>query len=167
MSNLPDLAELAQMGDNGRETACDPAAVANALAEAERRLADGETAGLRTYAGQAERLLGHHELAIRHLTRALELAPSSRARIRLGEAYRCADRLADAERELRAALLDSQGTKDEHFALQHLGKTLADAGRRAEAAAALDRALVLRTATEDAELVASTEAALARLRRQA
>jgi tetratricopeptide (TPR) repeat protein len=166
MSKLPGLAGLAQMGGTGRETAGDPAAVAEALAEAERRLADGETAELRTYAGQAARLLGRHELAVRHLSRALELAPSPRARIRLGEAYRCADRLADAERELRAALLDSQGTEDEHFALQHLGKTLADAGRPAEAATALDRALALRKAVGDAELVASTEAALEQLRRQ-
>jgi tetratricopeptide (TPR) repeat protein len=167
VSKLPDLAELAQMGDNGRERAGDPAAVTGALAEAERRLADGETAELRTYAGQAARLLGHHELAVRYLSRALELAPSPRARIRLGEAYRCADRLVDAERELRAALLDSQGTEDEHFALQHLGKTLADAGRPAEAATAFDRALALRTTAGDAELVASTEAALEQLRGQA
>jgi tetratricopeptide (TPR) repeat protein len=157
------LIELARLGEDGRETASDPAAVAEELAAAERRLADGETAELHTYAGQAARLLGRHELAIGHLSRALELAPSPRAQIRLGEAYRCADRFADAERELREALLESQGTKDEHYALQHLGKTLADAGRRFEAEAALERALELRRADGDAELVASTEAALRRL----
>jgi tetratricopeptide (TPR) repeat protein len=74
-------------------------------------LADGETAGLHTYAGQAARLLGRHELSVRHLSRALELTPSPRARIRLGETYRCADRLDDAERELRAALTAADGTK--------------------------------------------------------
>jgi hypothetical protein len=46
-------------------------------------------------------------------------------------------------------------------------RRLADAGRPAEAATVLDRALALRTAAGDAGLVASTEAALERLRRQA
>jgi tetratricopeptide (TPR) repeat protein len=94
----------------------------------------------------------------------VELAPSPRARIRLGEAYRCADRYPEAERELLAALRESRWAQDEHYALQHLGKTLADAGRRAEALEALEHALALRRADEDSELVASTEAALARLR---
>ena len=152
------------MGDDLRETATDRAVVADALAEAEGRLAGGETAELHTYAGQAARLLGRHGLATRHLSRALELAPSARARIRLGEAYRCADQLADAERELRIALRDALGTKDEHYALQHLGKTLADAGRCAEAETALERALALRKDANERELVASTEAALRRLR---
>jgi kanamycin kinase len=152
------------MGDDLRETAADPDVVAEALSEAERRLAAGETAELQSYAGQAARLLGDHELAIRHLSRALELAPSPRARIRLGEAYRCADRLPAAERELRAALSESEGTPDEHYALQHLGKALADAGRPVDAEDALARALALRRAGGDEELVASTEAALARLR---
>jgi kanamycin kinase len=48
--------------------------------------------------------------------------------------------------------------------LQHLGKTLADAGRSEEATAALERALALRRAAGDPGLVASTEAALDRLR---
>jgi tetratricopeptide (TPR) repeat protein len=155
------------MGGDLRERARDPAAVTAALKEAERRLAAEETVVLHTYAGQAARLLGRHDLAIRYLARAHELAPSARTGIRLGEAYRCADRLPDAERELRAALEESRGTPDEHFALQHLGKTLADAGRREEAAHALEDALALRRAAGDSELVASTEAALERLRRQA
>lgn len=96
----------------------------------------------------------------------LELAPSARARIRLGEAYRCADRLREAEYELCAALRESQTADDEHYALQHLGKTLADAGCREEAEATLKRALELRRAAGDAELVTSTAAALERLRRE-
>jgi kanamycin kinase len=147
-----------------RETAGDRVIVADAVAAAERHLAEGETAALHTYAGQAARLLDRGEVAIRHLSRALELAPSARARIRLGEAYRTADRLAEAERELRLALRESQTADDEHYALQHLGKTLADAGRSEEATAALERALALRRAAGDAGLVASTEAALDRLR---
>ncbi|HKU57495.1 MAG TPA: hypothetical protein VJP41_10785 [Gaiellaceae bacterium] len=154
------------MGDDLRETARDRAAVAGALAEAERRLSESETAELHTYAGQAARLLGDGEAAIRHLSRALELVPSARARVRLGEAYRCADRLAEAERELRGALSESQTADDEHYALQHLGKTLVDAGCREEAAAALEHALALRKAVGEAGLVASTEAALDRLRRE-
>lgn len=154
------------MGDDLRETARDRAAVAGALAEAERRLSESETAELHAYAGQAARLLGDGERAIRHLSRVVALAPSARARVRLGEAYRCADRLSEAESELRGALRQSQTADDEHYALQHLGKTLADAGRREEAAAALERALALRQAAGDAGLVASTQAALDRLRGQ-
>jgi hypothetical protein len=48
MSELPQLAELARMGDDLRETASDPAAVVGALEEAERRLTGGETAELHT-----------------------------------------------------------------------------------------------------------------------
>jgi HTH-type transcriptional regulator, pleiotropic regulator of extracellular virulence genes len=158
---LPDLTALARMDERLREVATDTAAVESALAEAERQLAGGEKAALHTYAGQAARLLGAHDAAIAHLSRALELEPSPQARIRLGEAYRCADRTDDAIAELSTALTDARGTAYEDFALQHLGKALLDAGRTGDARAALTAALELRRAKGDAALIESTERALA------
>jgi kanamycin kinase len=150
------------MDDRLREVAGDREAVEAALDEAEQRLAGGETAELHVYAGQAARLLSRHETAIAHLIRAFELEPSPQARIRLGEAYRCADRVDQALTELTTALAESRQTALEHFALQHLGKALADAGRTEEAVEALERALALRREKGDAELVESTERALER-----
>jgi len=162
LPQLPDLASLARMDERLREVPTDRPAVETALAEAERRLAAGETAALHTYAGQAARLLGRNESAISHLSRALDLEPSPQARIRLGEAYRCADRPDDALSELTAALAGARETPYEDFALQHLGKALLDAGRGREAVEVLAAALELRRAKGDPLLVESTERALAR-----
>jgi tetratricopeptide (TPR) repeat protein len=85
------------------------------------------------------------------------------ATIRLAEAHRSSDRLELAERLLREAL--GTGTCRD-FGLQHLGKTLLDAGRRDEAIEALEAALLLRRAAGNPALVASTEQALALARRR-
>jgi tetratricopeptide (TPR) repeat protein len=68
-----------------------------------------------------------------------------------------------AERLLREALT-APDPDYEHFVLQHLGKTLLDQGRPGEAAAYLERALELRQATGDTELIRSTQSALERAR---
>jgi tetratricopeptide (TPR) repeat protein len=162
VDDLPPLGPLVRMDERLREVARDEPAVEAALDVAERRLAAGETAELHAYAGQAARVLHRHEAAIAHLTRALELEPSPRARIRLGEAYRCADRLDEASAELETALAESRQTPLEDFALQHLGKALTDAGRGQAAVDALERALRLRRAKGDPALVESTERALER-----
>ncbi|HEY7420988.1 MAG TPA: tetratricopeptide repeat protein [Gaiellaceae bacterium] len=150
------------MDDRLRQVAIDRAPVEAALAEAERRLAVGETAQLRQYAGQAARLLCRNDPAIEHLSRAFELEPSPPARIRLGEAYRCADRLGEALTTLTEALAESRQTPFEDFALQHLGKALTDAGRADEAVDTLERALALRREKGDPALVESSERALER-----
>ena len=162
MDELPALDSLAGMDARLRQVALDPERVERALVEAERRLAAGESAELHEYAGQAARLLGRDEAAIAHLGRALELRPSPQARIRLGEAYRCADRLDEALAELATALAESRQTPLEDFALQHLGKALTDAGRAREAVEALEHALRLRRTKGDSALVESTEQALER-----
>ena len=89
------------------------------------------------YLGNAARLLGRDEEAVAELGESLALAEklgderaAATARIRLGEAHRCFDRLAEAEACLRIALDGPADVQD--FALQHLGKTLLDAGRAAE-----------------------------------
>jgi tetratricopeptide (TPR) repeat protein len=121
---------------------------------------------LHGYLGNAARLLGRDEEAIRELGRSLELADElddaralTTAAIRLGEAHRCFDRLAEAEAWLRPAVEGPRDLRD--FALQHLGKTLLDAGRTDEALQALEAALELRLAKGDASLAASTQQALA------
>jgi tetratricopeptide (TPR) repeat protein len=153
-----------------RQVPGDPGSVEQAIELARAELAatsdPREQCRLHGYLGNAARLLGRDEEAIAELGEGLTLAEGvgderavTTARIRLGEAHRCFDRLAEAEACLRVALGGPAGLRD--FALQHLGKTLLDAGRTAEAAQALEAALELRLAKGDLALVASTEQALA------
>ncbi|MDX6480786.1 MAG: hypothetical protein QOG85_1296, partial [Gaiellaceae bacterium] len=65
---LPDLTSLGVQDERLRDVATDRSAVEAALAQAERRIAAGDTAELHTYAGQAARLLDRPELAISHLS---------------------------------------------------------------------------------------------------
>ena len=167
---LPDLEALSTEGARLRWVASDREAVERAAAAAERELARGESARLLGYLGNAHRLLGRHDEAVAAHERAVELADGDRALAvaltRLGESYRCADRYEDAEASLRRAL-ELAPPEVAHYALQHLGKTLLDRGAAGEAAEALDRALAERRAAGDPALIASTERALAAVRRAA
>ncbi len=153
MIELPDLKALAGWDERLREVATDRPAV-------ERALASGMT-----YVGHASLLLGRYAEAVRALRDAAALAPGTATTIRLAEALRCADELAEAERLLRDAL--AAGDEHEHYALQHLGKTLVDAGRAPEAVGLLERALELRRTAGEPELERSTELALERAHRAA
>ena len=148
----------------------DPAPIERAVELARAELAAAsdprERCRLHGYLGNAARLLGRDEEALRELGRSLELAGElgdARARtiaaVRLGETHRCFDRFAEAEACLRPAVDGPRDLRD--FALQHLGKTLLDTGRSDEAVQAFEAALELRLAKGDASLVASTEQALA------
>jgi tetratricopeptide (TPR) repeat protein len=177
VSELPDLASLSRLDERLRETASDAGAVARALDVAEAALAaepePAERARLESYRGNALRLLGRHTAAVAAQRRALELAEAAGAgrralvaRVRLGEALRCADDPPAAAAELRAAAALARRAQPEllDFALQHLGKALADAGESAEAVAVLEEALALRQAKGEPELVRSTLLALERAR---
>lgn len=172
---LPDLSRLGAFDCRLREVATDRENVARARDLATSRL-DGtdepaERARLLGYMGNAERMLGHTGPAIAYFRSALDLMRASGdvrgeavALIRLGEAYRCADEPGQAEALLREALEatengEAAGLRD--FALQHLGKCLVELGRRDEAVAALDEALLVRRTKGDAALVESTQQALA------
>ena len=176
---LPDLAALADYDENLRQVAADPPAIEAAMASAQGRLERAETTGDRRaalallgYLGNGFRILGRHAEAIAHHERAVALASTwgrpkaeAAAMIRLGEAHRNADNLNVAERILRTALDRVRANRVdlgvyEDFALQHLGKCLTDAGRAAEAIPCLEEALAQRRRKDDAELIASTEAAL-------
>lgn len=157
-----------------RQVAADPTRIERALARASTALArtedDRERVRLLGYIGNAERMLGRHDDAIAHLCESATTAEQRgdrRARaialIRLGEAYRCSDRLPESERQLRVALtviddVPLDGLRD--FALQHLGKCLAEAGRTDEAVAALEEARAIREKKGAADLIASTQQAL-------
>ncbi|MFQ6398278.1 phosphotransferase [Nocardia sp. KC 131] len=111
-------------------------------------------------------LLGRYEDALDHLDRALELADTERRRvsvlINLGDAYRYRGDAATAEilylRALESARTDVPEALS--FALQHLGKAMAEQNRLDEARVLLAEALTLRRAEADSELVESTRATL-------
>ena len=166
---LPDLGELGGWDERLRQLPTDEEAVADAIELARAELAGTadlrEQCRLHGYLGDAARMLGREDEALRELGRSLELADrlgDERARtvaaIRIGEAQRCFDRLDEAEATLRGALEGAPELR--HFALQHLGKTLLDLGRTGEALEALQSALELRLALGDESLVASTRLAL-------
>ena len=181
MPELPDLAALGMFDGRLREVARDAAAVEEALAAGRRALAEAteprDELRLLGYVGNALRLLGRHHEAVAAQGSAVALAVElgdargiAVARIRLGEALRCADELERAEAELRIALASTRAQPElelTDFALQHLGKTLRDAGRTDEAEAVLTEALALREAKGDPALVESTRLALERARGRA
>lgn len=187
ISNLPDLQTLSTMDLRLRQVATDPDAVGRAIEMARVHLSDARSSGDRRaviralgYLGEAYRLAGRFDEADVALTEALLLARSSgdarsiaAGTIRLGELRRCQDRYPEAEALLReaATLADDPAHSGcaayRDFALQHLGKTVLDAGRPDEAIALLERALTIRTAASAASLIASTEQALSRAKRAA
>ena len=170
---LPDLDALVRWDARLRHVPTDAAAVERAIALARAELATTddrrEQGRLHGYLGNAARLLGRDDEAMRELGRSLELAEQlgdERARtvaaIRIGEAHRCFDRLDEAEAVLRGALDGPDELR--HFALQHLGKTLVDQGRAPEAVELLEEALALRLAAGGDDLAESTRLALDRAR---
>lgn len=122
------------------------------------------------YLGEVDRLAGRFPESERSLDEALVLATRRGDRrmcvatlIRLGERNRCRDRYDVAEALLREALrlsADTDGADYRHFVLQHLGKTLLDAGRFPEATETLEAALTIRRDLGDPSLIASTKQAL-------
>ncbi|MEU1719302.1 tetratricopeptide repeat protein [Nonomuraea sp. NPDC005692] len=111
-------------------------------------------------------VLGEYGDAIRCLSRALDLADTTGRRIaaslNLADAHRYAGDAAASETLCRTMLTLARNEAPEMvcFPLQHLGKTLADLGRKEEAREVLLEALALRTAGGDPELIAGSRAAL-------
>jgi tetratricopeptide (TPR) repeat protein len=178
VERLPDLGQLTAFDAALREVPLDqgPLGTAATLASgliAEARAAGDDQALLRVlgYYGNACRVLGRHDEAIRALAEAVALAESlgdERGAIanslRLGEARKYRGDAEEAEAIFRAVLERIRGgghgvAAYEDFALQHLGKCLMDQGD-AEATGYLDQALALRRAKGDASLIDSTERAL-------
>jgi tetratricopeptide (TPR) repeat protein len=179
LSDLPDLEGLSHDDDVGRQHPIDVDAIEAAAAQATDRLARADADGDRVtalavlgYLGNARRLLGETEAAVRLLRRALALARKAGnggaeavTLIRLGEAIRYGGNVDAAEPLYREALAlvpahrDSLATPED-FTLQHLVKCRLEQGDAAEAADCLERALHLRRAKGDPALIASTETAL-------
>ncbi|MFI7665472.1 phosphotransferase [Nocardia sp. NPDC049526] len=109
-------------------------------------------------------LLGRYAEALDHLDRALELADSDYRRmsvwINLGDVYRYWGDTVTAETLYRRAVDRSGDSEVLSFALQHLGKALAEQGRLPEARARLTEALKLRVVEGDAELIEATRTTL-------
>ncbi|GAA1728121.1 tetratricopeptide repeat protein [Nonomuraea bangladeshensis] len=136
-----------------------------AVVESVRAQAPADYATLRAF-GIGLLVLGEHGEAIRHLHRALDLADSGGRRIaasiNLADAHRYSGDAATAESLCREALAVARREAPEltGFALQHLGKTLAELGRVREARRTLEEALALREREGDPELIARSRAAL-------
>ncbi|MEV6334651.1 phosphotransferase [Nocardia vinacea] len=109
-------------------------------------------------------LLGRYTEALDHLDRALELADSDYRRmsvwINLGDVYRYWGDTVTAETLYRRAVDRAGDSEVLSFALQHLGKALAEQGRLPEARAQLTEALKLRVVEGDAELIEATRSTL-------
>ncbi|WP_245567577.1 phosphotransferase [Nocardia vinacea] len=109
-------------------------------------------------------LLGRYAEALDHLDRALELADSDYRRmsvwINLGDVYRYWGDTVTAEALYRRAVDRAGDSEVLSFALQHLGKALAEQGRLPEARARLTEALKLRVVEGDAELIEATRSTL-------
>ncbi|MEV5832012.1 phosphotransferase [Nocardia sp. NPDC052112] len=109
-------------------------------------------------------LLGRYAEALDHLDRALELADSDYRRmsvwINLGDVYRYWGDTVTAETLYRRTVDQASDSEILSFALQHLGKALAEQGRLPEARVHLTEALKLRVVEGDAELIESTRTTL-------
>ncbi|MGV9719556.1 phosphotransferase [Nocardia beijingensis] len=111
-------------------------------------------------------LLGRYDEALDHLDRALELVDTERRRItvwiNLGDVYRYRGDAGTAERLYRRAVEHARVAAPEvlSFAVQHLGKALAERDHLSEARELLAEAMRLRIAEGDPEEIESTRAAL-------
>ncbi|MEV0292776.1 phosphotransferase [Nocardia sp. NPDC050710] len=111
-------------------------------------------------------LLGRYESALDHLDRALELVDTQSRRItvwiNLGDVHRYRGDAATATVLFRRAVDAARATAPEvlSFAVQHLGKALAEQGDLDAARDLLREALHLRVGEGDPELIESTRVAL-------
>ena len=178
---LPDLEALTGMDDRLRQIPRDGAQFARAIASGEQELrvarAIADSSRLRralVWCGTAHRIAGEYDVAEQQLREALELARDAGdtaqvigTTIRLAELDRCRDAYPTAETLLRLALRLGEKHRIAIYrdvALQHLGKTLIDAGSAAAAIPVLEEALILRQQKRAADVIASTEEALRRAR---
>lgn len=175
---LVDLSAVSRFDAALREVPTDPEAIAASVKVAGDRLAAARAAHdaalalkLLGYLGDACRLLGRHDQAVAHQTQAVALASERGDRraelvafLRLADAHRYRGDLAVAEALFRDALARCQGqdlADQEDFARQHLGKCRLDQGDPDEALGHFARALAIRRAKGDPDLIRSTELALA------
>jgi tetratricopeptide (TPR) repeat protein len=159
-----------------REVPNDREALARATAALEDRLASG-TMDARGRAralgvlGGYRRLLGRLDDAAASLHEAVAVAGELgderlllTNRLRLAHVFQWQRRFAEADVLFASVVAGCEGHPDRDgllaFALQHAGKSLFDQERYAEAAARFARAVALREAAGDAELIASSRIAL-------
>jgi len=167
--SLPDLAPLVRFDERLREVPIDPRAVEAALREASRALDAADEPNERLKPAD---LRGHRRTHPRP-GRRVDCPPPQGARAgrrrarRRGQdpARRGVPLRRPARRRrpgAREALTDArQSGAHLDFALQHLGKALLDTGKPEGAVAVLEEAWALRRDGGDAELIRSTELALA------
>jgi len=181
LAPLPDLEALTTMDERLRQVPRDAVLFAKALATGEQELALARAVAdpvrLRralVWCGTAHRIAGAYEPAEHQLREALELARDAGdtaqligMTIRLAELDRCRDAFPTAETLLQLALRLGErhgiGTYRD-VALQHLGKTLTDAGKPDAAITLLEEALEIRQQKGASTLVESTLQALDRAR---
>lgn len=152
---------LYRFDERQRMIPVDPQRLAARLAAA----APTDFAGYRQ-TGIEAMLLGRYAEALDHLDRALELVDTEQRRItvwiNLGDVYRYQGDAATAQTLYERAVAHARAAAPEvlSFAVQHLGKALAEQNRLDEAHALLREALELRIAEGDPEEIESTRVAL-------
>ncbi|WP_433656525.1 phosphotransferase [Nocardia sp. CA-128927] len=155
---------LYRFDDRERMIPVDPERLAARLAKAE----PVDFAGCRQ-TGIEAMLLGRYGQALDLLDRALELVDTEERRItvwiNLGDVYRYQGDAFTAETLYRRAVEHARVAAPDvlSFAVQHLGKALAEQDQLTEAHPLLREALDLRSAEGDSELIESTRVALERL----
>lgn len=104
-----------------------------------------------------------HAIAVKDAAAGGDSRREAAARVRLATALQYADRHGEAIAEFQCVLERSAEpgfAEYEHFAWQHLGKCLVEAGRTSQGVAAFHRALAIRVLIDDVGLVASSRRAL-------
>ncbi|MFC9440771.1 phosphotransferase [Nocardia sp. NPDC057030] len=155
---------LYRFDERERMIPVDPQRLAARLAKAE----PADFAGYRQ-TGIEAMLLGRYDQALDLLDRALELVDTEERRItvwiNLGDVYRYRGDAFTAETLYRRAVEHARVAAPDvlSFAVQHLGKALAEQDQLTEAHSLLREALDLRTAEGDPEQIESTRVALERL----
>ncbi|MFC4334311.1 tetratricopeptide repeat protein [Salininema proteolyticum] len=171
MDAIEQIGRLWEFDPDGRMVPTDRERLEHATARGLERW-DALDWGSRRTVAVGAMILGDHDRARRLLRGLADQADGDARRVavlvNLADAHRLDGDVAGAEAPMREALALAEGLSRRlwAFAAQHWGKFLIDAGRPEEAVKVLEEVLRVRRGEGEADLVASTELALAVARKR-